>query len=237
VIHLLRWLAIAIYTLALGPPVCLIALFDRSGELPFRIARLWVRMILLTCGVRLEVSGSENIIPGQPQVFMSNHQSTADTAVLLASVPTSVRFMAKRELVRVPIFGWALALSGHLIVDRGNRTLVLASLQRGIDMIRAGQSLFVFPEGSRSDEGQLGRFKSGGFQMAVGAGVPVVPVSILGTARIAGRDSWRIHSGPVRVIFGEPIATAGMGASDRPHLKRLVREAILRGLESCGEPD
>jgi 1-acyl-sn-glycerol-3-phosphate acyltransferase len=236
VIHLLRWTAIAFYTLVLGPPVCLIALFDRSGELPFRIARLWVRMILWTCGVRLEVSGTANVPPGRPLVFMSNHQSSADTAVLLASVPTSVRFMAKRELVRVPIFGWALVLSGHLIVDRGNRTLVLASLQRGIDMIRAGQSLFVFPEGSRSDEGQLSRFKSGGFQMAVVAGVPIVPVSILGSARIAGRGSWGIHSGLVRVSFGEPIPTAGMGSADRPLVKQQVREAILRGLGFCEEP-
>ena len=130
----------------------------------------------------------------------------------------------------------ALALSGHLIVDRGNRTLVLASLQRGIDMLRGGQGLFVFPEGSRNDEGQLSHFKSSGFQMAVGAAAPIVPVSILGTARIACKDSWGIHSALVRVKFGEPIPTAGMGSPDRPQLEKQVREAILRGLESCGGP-
>jgi len=161
---------------------------------------------------------------------MSNHRSTADIAVLLANLPFDIRFMAKRELGRIPIFGWAMALGGHLLVDRGNRALVKQSLERGVELLRQGKSVVVFPEGSRGTAGDLGAFKSGGFQLALDAGAPILPVSIEGSEGIAGRGSLEIRGGRVRVRCGEPIATAGDAPLDRSTLKKVVREAILQGL-------
>jgi 1-acyl-sn-glycerol-3-phosphate acyltransferase len=230
-LHIPRAAAILLYTLVLGPVCCLVALFDRSGAIPLSIARLWIRWILWTCGIEVQASGLEKLAPERPCLYMSNHSSMYDIAAILITLPGPVRFVAKRELVRVPVFGWAMALSGHLVVDRGNRAKVIESLQRGVALLRGGASLVVFPEGSRSPEGQLRNFKNGGFQMALDAGVPVVPVSIMGSGRLTRGGTWRVDGGRVRVDYGAPIPTEGLGPGDRPLLKKTVRQAILAGLE------
>ena len=107
--HILRALAIVVYTLVLGPPCCIVACIDRSGTVPLWIARLWIRWILWSCGVTVRARGNEKLEGVGPALFMSNHASLFDTAALLVAIPGPVRFVAKRELVRIPIFGWAMA--------------------------------------------------------------------------------------------------------------------------------
>jgi 1-acyl-sn-glycerol-3-phosphate acyltransferase len=232
VISVLRWLLIAIYTLLIGPLICCVALLDRSGRVPLQLGRLWVRSILLTCRVRIEATGLDNLAPLGPALFMPNHNSLADVGIILATLPGPVRFVAKRELVRVPIFGWAMALSGHLIVERGNRAKVESSLEGGAQMLREGARLVVFPEGSRSPEGELARFKGGGFEMALRSGAPLVPVSIVGSSKIKRPSSWRIDGGRVRIHYGEPIHIDSMHEADRAGLKKRMREAILANLDA-----
>jgi 1-acyl-sn-glycerol-3-phosphate acyltransferase len=235
VIHVLRYALVVVYTIAAGVPACLLGLFG-AGDAVMKIGWLWVRAILWSCGIRVESSGLENVDPAQPCIFMSNHQSVIDIAAILASIPVSARFVAKRELTRIPLFGWALPLSGQIIVDRGNRDQAIASLRKGAEQIRAGTHVIVFPEGTRSQQGGLAEFKSGGFHLALQAGVPIVPISVSGSQRITPKGSLKIHSGLVRIRYGKPIPTRGLGLEDRHLLKQRVREAILAGFDPALQP-
>jgi 1-acyl-sn-glycerol-3-phosphate acyltransferase len=214
-----------------------LALVDRSGDSALGVARLWVRLVLLTCGIRVIAHGLENIDRECPSVYMSNHQSFVDVAVILATLPVSIRFVAKRELARVPVFGWGMALGGHLLVERGNRSKVMESVERGAELIRRGPSLCIFPEGSRSLSMDMGNFKNGGFQIAMLAGVPIVPVSIVGSGRLNPKTTLSIDSGVVEVFYGRPIPTTGTEIQHRVELKKQVREAILSGMQRIGGGD
>ena len=230
-IYFLRFFLLVVYTIVLGSAACLATLIDRSGEMSLRVARVWSRWILVSCGVRVEAEGLENIHPDRPCVFMSNHQSQADIAALMATLPVSFRFVAKIELTRIPILGWAIRLGGHIVVDRGNRKRSIRSLERGADEIRSGTNVIIFPEGTRSKTGELQPFKSGGFHLAIGAGVPIIPVSVSGGRSIFPTGSLRIDSGTLRVVYGKPIPTAGLSIEDRGQLKAEVRQAVSCGMD------
>jgi 1-acyl-sn-glycerol-3-phosphate acyltransferase len=232
VIYVVRYLLIVVYTLFWGGLACVVGLVDRSGESAVWMARRWVDWILRTCGIEVEASGLDRLDPAQPYVFMSNHQSVFDIVALVATIPRSFRFVAKHELTRIPVFGWALVVGGHVIVDRRDRERAIASLERAAAKIRRGTSVIVFPEGTRSPSGALAPFKSGGFHLVIAAQVPVVPVSVSGSRSITPKRSLRIESGRIRVHFGAPIATEKLDIEDRAWLKEQVREAILAGLES-----
>ncbi len=214
-----------------GIPATLLGLLDRSGESVIWIARRWVAICLAICRVEVEAEGQENIDPRQPCVFMSNHQSNFDIAATIHTLPVSFRFVAKRELARIPIFGWALVLGGHIIIDRGNTEQAVRSLRRAAEKIRRGVNVIIYPEGTRSPTGRLAPFKSGGFHLALQAGVPIIPVSVSGSHRIAPKKSLRIRGGRVKVVYGRPIPTAGLGPEDRKLLMERVRAAILAGLD------
>jgi 1-acyl-sn-glycerol-3-phosphate acyltransferase len=197
------------------------------------LGRVWVRWILATFRVRVDVAGLENVPTHAPIILMSNHQSLADIAAIVSTLPDSVkwRFVAKKELVRVPIFGQALVASGHIIIDRGNRERAVASLRRAAERIRAGISVIVFPEGTRSPEGHLRRFKSGPFHLAVEAQVPIIPVTVSGSQHITPKGEVRVRAGRVKIVYGKPIQTRGIAIADRKLLAAHVRDAIARGYD------
>jgi 1-acyl-sn-glycerol-3-phosphate acyltransferase len=236
VIYLLRFITVVALTVAFGTLGCLLGLVDRSERGVAWVARTWIHSVLLTCGIEVEASGLENIRPGQAAVFMSNHQSHFDVAAIVETIPVDWRFVAKRELVRVPFFGWALALGGHVIIDRSNHVEAVRSLQAAADRIRGGVNVIIFPEGTRSESGELQEFKSGGFHLAIQAGVPIIPVSVSGTRDITPKRSLKIHGGRVRVVYGKPIPTAGRAADDGGALKAEVRRAIAEGLRDASVP-
>lgn len=227
VLYVVRVALIGIYTVLWGSLACLCALFDRSGESVIWIGRRWVSWILATCRVRVEALGLCNVEAAQPLVIMSNHQSLFDIPALVTTLPISWRFVAKRELTWIPFLGWALVMSGHIIIDRSHRQRAVASLERAAARVRAGTNVIIFPEGTRSRDGTLGEFKSGGFHLAAQAGVPILPVSISGSDRIERKGSLSIESGVIRVRYGTPIPTRDR---DPGELKRAVREAIEAGL-------
>lgn len=230
-IYVLRYALIALYTLIWGLPATLIGPFDRRGRIVCWIARRWVRWIFATCGIRVEVEGVENIDPHKSYVFMSNHQSVADIGAIVSTLPADFNFVAKKELGWVPFFGWALASSVGVMVDRSNHARSLASLQRAAEKIRAGTNVIIFPEGTRSRSGALQEFKSGGFHLAIQAGVPVYPATVSGSRRIAPKGSLRVESGTVKIVYGKPIATEAMSVEDRGQLKAQVRRAIEAGFD------
>jgi 1-acyl-sn-glycerol-3-phosphate acyltransferase len=236
-IYAVRYVLIVLYTVLFGTLALGIALVDRSGEGIIWIARNWVGWILATCGVSVEASGLEQIDPSQPYVVMANHQSVFDTAGLVATLPISWRFVAKRELGWIPFFGWALVLGGHVIIDRADRERSVRSLEAAAARIRGGTTVVIFPEGTRSATGQLAEFKSGGFHLALAAQVPILPVTVSGSRAITPARSLRILSGRMRVRYGAPIPTAGMGVDDRKLLKERVRSAIEAGFDRELEPE
>lgn len=227
VVYLLRVALVGVYTVLWGSLACLCALFDRSGESVVWIGRRWVAWILATCRIRVEAEGAGELERVQPVVLMSNHQSLFDIPALVATLPISWRFVAKRELTWIPFFGWALVMGGHVIIDRSRHRRAVISLSRAAARVRAGTNVIIFPEGTRSRDGSLGEFKSGGFHLALQAGVPILPASICGSGGVEPKGSLRIDSGVIRVRYGAPIHAAGRDVSA---LKREVREAIEAGL-------
>ena len=236
-IYVYRYLMIVLYTIFWGLIACFLGLVDRSGEGVIWVARNWVRWILATCHVEVVSEGLDRIDPKQPYVFMSNHQSVIDTAAIVSTLPVSWRFVAKRELLFVPFFGWALGLGGHVIVDRGNHQRAMQSMKRAAQRIRGGTNVIIFPEGTRSPSGVMGPFKSGGFHLAIEAGVPILPITVSGTNQITPKGSLRIESGRVRILYGKPIPTSDLDLESRSRLKDDVRQAISAGFDPTLQRD
>ena len=231
-IYVLRYCLIVLYTAFWSSLACLLALVDRSGESVIWVARRWVSWILRSCRIRVESEGAENVAAAQPVVLMSNHQSVFDVAAIVTTLPTSWRFVAKRDLTWIPLFGWALVAGGHVIIDRGHRHHAIESLARAAERVRRGVNVIVFPEGTRGNGRSLQEFKSGGFHLAIEAGVPILPVTVSGSQHITPRGSLRIESGTIHVRYGTPIPTASLGIDGRLQLKAAVREAIVKGFSA-----
>jgi len=229
VIYVVRFALIALYTVFWGIPATLIAPF--SGEAIVWIGRNWISWIFRTCGVRVEVEGLERLDRTKPYVVMSNHQSVLDIGALVLTIPLNWRFVAKRELTYVPFFGWALGLSDQIVIDRGNRTRSIRSLHRAAERVRGGISVIVFPEGTRSPTGHMRDFKSGGFHLAIESQVPILPATVSGSFGLIPKRSLKVKSGTIKVVYGEPIPTAGLTVEDRHALKERVRKAIESGYD------
>jgi 1-acyl-sn-glycerol-3-phosphate acyltransferase len=230
-IYAYRYFLVLVFTVFWGTIGTVLGLIDRSGNGAIWVARNWVSWTLRGCGIRVVVKGLENVDLGRPHIFMCNHQSVVDVAALIQTIPLQFRFVAKRELARIPFFGWALALGGHVLIDRGNRPRAIRSLERASRQIRGGTNVIVFPEGTRSKTGELQTFKKGGFHLAIAAQVPVVPVTVSGSQRITPKHSLRIESGEVKIRYGKPILTTGMSSGDRHTLADEVRAAITIGYD------
>jgi 1-acyl-sn-glycerol-3-phosphate acyltransferase len=199
--------------------------------------RDWSRWILRAAGVRVEIVGLENVRLDEPQIFASNHVSWFDVWVLAALIPKRNRFVAKKELEKIPLFGRAWKSAGHISVDRGDRSSAIKSLQQaGQRLHRDNISVVIYPEGTRSRTGGLGEFKKGAFMLALHTGVDIVPVAILGTREIMPANGWRIRRGTIILRFGEPIRTRDYTASKRNQLVDDVRERIEAMLEAPVEP-
>jgi 1-acyl-sn-glycerol-3-phosphate acyltransferase len=209
-----------------------VMIVTRSGELPIWFGRhAWGPLGLWLAGARVEIARMPAVPPG-PVIFASNHESALDIWVLFKCLPRGFRFVAKQELFRIPIFGWYLALGGHVPVDRSNRAHAVASLRRAGATVRAGTSLVVFPEGTRSRDGRIQPFKKGPFVVATEAGVPVIPVAISGSGRITPSKVIAVHPGRIRVAAGDPVDPARFAGRDE--LLREVRARVIELHRSLG---
>ena len=168
--------AIGLYTIVLGTASIASSLWDRRGYFAHRCARAWSWLILGTTGVRVDVVGLEQVPPGRTYIFVSNHQSIYDIPIVFSSLPWQLRIIAKASLGKFPFLGWHLSRTGHLLVDR-RRPDPVGILRRWKELVSDGLSLIVFPEGTRSADGRVGRFKAGSFLLAIQAGLPLVPRS------------------------------------------------------------
>jgi 1-acyl-sn-glycerol-3-phosphate acyltransferase len=236
-IYIVRYALISVFTVIWGTIGCTWGLLD--GDRTVWVAQNWITWILKSCGIQVIVEGDglDQLGEDRPVVLMSNHQSVFDIAAIVTTwYPRNWRFVAKRELTWIPFFGWALKLGGHVIIDRGRRASAVKSLQSSADQVRRGTTVMIFPEGTRGGGGEMLPFKSGGFHLATQAGVPILPVSVSGSAAITPKGSLRIESGLIRIRYGTPIETRGRGdgEADRQALKDEVRAAIEAGLAANG---
>jgi len=204
--------AISVYTIVLGTASIASSLWDRRGYFAHRCARAWSWLILKTTGVRVTVEGLERITPGTTYVFVSNHQSIYDTPVLFSSLPYQLRIIAKASLATFPVLGWHLRRGRHLFVDRRNPDRA-GILGRWRSLVSEGLSLMIFAEGTRSPDGRVARFKGGSFLLAIEAGLPVVPIAIIGTRKVMPKNRLRTEPADVTLVVHDPIAAP---AIERP---------------------
>jgi 1-acyl-sn-glycerol-3-phosphate acyltransferase len=205
------------------------SLFDSSGRIQHACARLWARMILAICRVRLKVCGDPDLRDNSTYVFFVNHQSHIDIPIVLVALPISFRFAAKKELFRIPFLGWHLRRSGHVPVDRHNPRTAVKFFRGASERLRKGTSLVFFPEGATSLDGSIRPFKGGGFVLAEHYRADVVSVTIQGSRAVLLPRTYHVRGGSVTVTLGAPISSTGHAV---PELMTLVREEITTVFEN-----
>jgi 1-acyl-sn-glycerol-3-phosphate acyltransferase len=214
------------YTILLGIPAMAVALFGRSGRAFYRIGRLWAWLLLKTHRVKLVVTGQEKLDSRMSYVFVSNHLSHLDTPAVAVCVPHTLRFVAKKSLSRIPVFGWATKLGRMIFIDRADSAGAIETLNKAVSGLRNGISAYFFAEGTRSETGEMRPFKKGGFILAMKARLPVVPVTIIGSDRLLPKGRIGIRSGIMRIVVGDPVDTAGYTEETRDLLLRKVQDII-----------
>ena len=217
-------------TFLLAGVAILSTLLDRRTYAWF--ARFWGRLGITMAGIRMTVSGEE-LLPDGPIIVMSNHASNFDILAIQGYFPRPLSWIAKKELFKIPVFGWSMQRGGYIPLDRGDGRKALKSMDEAAQQIRGGTSLIVFPEGTRTRDGHLLPFKRGGFLLAVKAGVPVVPVSIAGSFAINPGGSLGLNLGrPVQLKIHAPVIlpTGLKRAEAEDLLMQQVHTAIAGGL-------
>lgn len=223
---IMAWTIVA--TVIFGTIAITVSFFSKNGDSVHGVATLWAKSILWVSGIQVTVKGGQNKDLGNSCIFMSNHESNFDIPVLYSSLSTQFRWLAKMELFKIPIFGAAMRGAGYISIDRSNRSSAFQSLARAAHLIRNGTSVMIFPEGTRSWNGDLQPFKKGGFVMAVDAGVPIVPIVINGTYAVMPKNRWRIERRPVSLEILAPIETAPFTRKTKDELMAHVYEAMLK---------
>ncbi len=226
-----------IITAFFATSVVIYALLGAAENSLHKVARTWARVLLAVTNVRVQVIGKENLSEKKPYIFMSNHQSDFDIFIVLAHLPGQFRWIAKKELFRIPVFGRAMKNAGYIEIDRQHRQRALQSLAEAARKIREGKSVMSFPEGTRSKDGAVKPFKKGMFHLALEAGVPIVPITIIGAAEIMPKRSLKINPGEITMIIAAPIAVSDYTDSTRPELMERVRGIIIENLAAGREPE
>ena len=221
---------ILLSTIVLGTMTLIASLFDPNGDMQHRLAQFWAKTLLAVSFVRVRSEGVEKIDPRGSYVFVANHGSLMDIPAALAVLPQQFRFFAKKGLYKIPFLGSHLHRAGHLPVDYTNPRNSLKSMTQGARVVAArGISMLLFPEGGRSVAG-LGAFKEGAAYIAIRAGVPIVPVAIIGMRELLPMGSAHLRSGKVIVRVGDPISTKGMTIGNRQELTERLYEVVAEML-------
>ena len=217
--------------IVLGVPVLLLGFVCPSRWLLAKCARLWARAMLAIAGTRLTVAGRRHTESNEPRFYMANHQSALDIPIVVVVTGGDALFFSKSSLFRIPIFGWILSRYGFVPIHRSPKRATVKALDRLVERLRRQpRSVAVFPEGTRSRDGQLSPFRQGTMKIATRAGLTVVPITIDGSVWVNHRDEFRLRPGPVRVTFEEPISARKVAAMTPIELNDRVRGAIERRL-------
>ncbi|HEY1250987.1 MAG TPA: lysophospholipid acyltransferase family protein [Thermoanaerobaculia bacterium] len=226
---LAAWTAIVVSTILFAILAIPLSQLPGGGKWFQRCSKGWSALILGAAGVRFRVLHPERMRGDGPYVIASNHESFFDIPVLFAALPMPVRFLAKRNLFRLPFLGWAMAAAGFVPVDRADHSHGKEMLDTALSRLQGDRSLVVFPEQTRTRTGELSPFKSGAAVFAIKSGMPLLPVGLAGTFAVLRRDSFWISPGIVTVAVGEPLSVEGRTTRDRAAVTASLRGAI----EAC----
>jgi 1-acyl-sn-glycerol-3-phosphate acyltransferase len=233
----LTWTVGVLATIVGATTVIALVVVNPTSRAIEKTIRWWSRMWLMASGTKLEVRGGEHVDPNRSYVVVANHQSTLDIMVCFLSVPLPIRYLAKKELFRIPLLAQAMRAVGIIEVDRAARSAVHNSVNRQAkDLIAHNRSLIIYPEGTRPRDGVLRPFKKGAFTMAIASQLPVLPLSMHGTyeAAVPGKPWFR--GGPVSAVIDPAIETAGMVHADADPLRDEVYRIIAGRVREMGGP-
>jgi len=226
---LFLWVAIA--TIILCIPVIIAALLSRTGNLAFSLSKIWAYIMLAVSFVRTEIKNKAKIIKGQSYVIISNHQSQYDILALVTTLGIQFRWIGKKEVLKIPIFGYALYASRNIFIDRSNTASAIESINKGMDRLPKGAGVMVFAEGTRSADGRIQEFKKGGFMAAIMRKIPILPVTVNGSRRILPKGELVVKPGKVQVVVGDPIDTSGYTTAIVQELIDKTRQAIIANFD------
>lgn len=236
---MIRTLLIILWILLVTGFFAILAIFvsfiSKSGDLPHIVARIWAKCILVASGIKVTVKGHSNIDSAGSYIYMSNHLSNFDIPVLLAYLPVQFRWLAKAELFKIPLFGYAMQRAGYISIDRSNFRSAVQSLKRAAINIRDGVSVLIFPEGTRSQDCNIQPFKKGGFVLAVDSGVPIIPVIIHGTWPIMPKKRILVKPGNVVLEIAKPIKSSDYARKTKEDLMEKVRNVLIESFEKVNK--
>ncbi len=230
-------LAAVVLTIAtgvIGPLVMLASLV--SSALAYRLECWWAWLVSKSMGLSFSLHGKEKIVPGASYIITPNHQSNSDILALITMLPIPFRWVVKKELIRIPVFGWALSRTGAIAIDRSDPKQSIQSLQNATDKLKGSWSVLIYPEGTRTSDGNLLPFKKGAFMMAVQTGIPILPVTSNGAFKVLRKKTIWFRPGHITVTLGNPIATDGLTEKDVPELMEKTRAEINKNLDPDYDP-
>lgn len=214
--------------LTVGPVLLVVTLVSGTARWLYWITSRLARLVVRLVGVKIEVRGTEHLQPGRTYIFMPNHSSNLDPPILIPAIPGRTSILVKKELFRIPILGTGMKWAELVPVDRSDRESAIESVNAAIRVMQRGLHMLVFPEGTRTSDGRLLAFKKGPFHLAIDSGVPVVPVTVLGTFESWPKSRFALRPGTATVVFHEPIDPRSF--PDRESLMKAVRDKIASAL-------
>ena len=220
-------LSVGIFSL----PILAIGWMDRDKNVNGKLLKMWAQCVIWSIGIQYDVKGLENLELDKKYIFMSNHQSALDILLGVACIPYKIIFLAKKELFKIPVFGWAMQAAGMIKIDRQNPERARKSVDEAVNiLIHSSFSTLIYPEGTRSETGDLLPFKKGGFILAIRSQLPIVPITIIGTGDVLPKRSFTFNNGKIKVIIGKPIATQNLTVDNKEELIESCRDAINKNL-------
>ncbi|MBN1613672.1 MAG: 1-acyl-sn-glycerol-3-phosphate acyltransferase [Deltaproteobacteria bacterium] len=225
IVWVCSWAALA--TAVLFLPMTIAAFLGSTGNAAFNVSKVWAHVMLIVTGVRTEIRGREKIEAGRSYIIISNHQSLFDIPALVTRLGIQFRWVIKKELLKVPLFGYALWASKNIFIDRSDRGQAVESIREGLKRLPPGVSVMVFAEGTRSPDGAIRPFKKGGFVIAIDNGLPILPVTVNGSRRVLPKGSMAYSSGSIEVVVGDPIDTGDQGREGLEIVMQRTRDAII----------
>lgn len=221
------WFWAASATTVLFLPMTIAALLSNTGNLAFNISKLWASIMVVVTGVHCYVRGQEKIKPDQSYIIITNHQSLFDILALVTKLGIQFRWVIKKEVLKIPLFGYALWAAKNIFIDRSDRSQAIGSMKHGLERLPKGASVMVFAEGTRSPNGEIHPFKKGGFAMAIDSKLPILPITLNGSRKVLPKGDTSYSPGPIEVIVGDPIDTTNYTHDNLENLIRRTRDAVI----------
>lgn len=218
-------------TIAVCLSIIIISPFDKQGNTVHFIGKFWSLLNVFLSGTRLTIKGKDKINTNLTYIVMSNHQSLFDVWALIGMIPLQIRWIVKSEIRKIPIFGYTLERMGHIYVDRKNRTAAYISLETASKKIEKGTSVIIFPEGTRSNDGHLLKFRMGGIIMALKSGVSILPVTVNGSRFVLPKNTLALIPGKIEVVVGDVIDSSIYDENNKYELMGKIRSAIHENLD------